>query len=153
MNPKRRPLKFEKLDQIMPDVDRLLAGHTTVGNWNLGQMCKHLSETFVFSVDGFPMKMPWILRKTIGRIIMRQVLRSNEMKEGIKVPDRFIPEPGADSRAEAEALRGAIKLFSAHPGPFAEHPFFGTMTRDQWDHLHRIHCAHHLSFAQPSGLA
>ena len=114
---------------------------------------KHLSETFVFSVDGFPMKMPWILRKTIGRIIMRQVLRSNEMKEGIKVPDRFIPEPGADSRAEAEALRGAIKLFSAHPGPFAEHPFFGTMTRDQWDHLHRIHCAHHLSFAQPSGLA
>ena len=33
----------------------------------------------------------------------------------------------------------------------AMHPFFGAMTRPQWDHLHRIHCAHHLSFAVPEG--
>ena len=33
MTHRRRPLSYDSLDQIMPDVERLLEGHTTVGNW------------------------------------------------------------------------------------------------------------------------
>ena len=35
MKPARRTLSYESIDEIMPDVERLLAGHTTVGNWSL----------------------------------------------------------------------------------------------------------------------
>ena len=44
MNASRRALTFESLDRVMPDVDRLLEGHTTVGTWTLGQICNHLTR-------------------------------------------------------------------------------------------------------------
>ena len=71
------------------------------------------------------------------------------MKEGIKLPEKFLPRPGLDARAEAEALRGALNVYSAHAGPLADHPMFGPLSRDEWTRLHCIHCAHHLSFVQP----
>ena len=43
MTPGRRAIQFESLDEIMPEVDRLLEGHTTVGNWSLAQICRHLA--------------------------------------------------------------------------------------------------------------
>ena len=33
---KRRTLAFDSLDQVMPEVDRLLEGYTLGGNWTLG---------------------------------------------------------------------------------------------------------------------
>ena len=54
MNANRRTLTYASLDEIPADVDRLLAGHTTVGNWTLGQICNHLSGAVIASVDGSP---------------------------------------------------------------------------------------------------
>jgi Protein of unknown function (DUF1569) len=71
------------------------------------------------------------------------------MTEGIKVPEAFLPKPGLDARAEADALRAALRFYAAHTGPLAEHPFFGRISRDEWTRLHCIHCAHHLSFVHP----
>lgn len=34
MTPGRRSLRYGSLDEVKPDVERLLAGHTTVGNWS-----------------------------------------------------------------------------------------------------------------------
>ncbi|MFI5459648.1 MAG: DUF1569 domain-containing protein [Isosphaerales bacterium] len=42
----RRELSFASLDEVMPDVERLLAGHATVGQWSLGQICNHLATGF-----------------------------------------------------------------------------------------------------------
>ena len=149
--PVRRTLSFASLDQVMPDVDRLLQGHSTVREWSLGQMCNHLTSVITGSVEGFPGKAPWIVRATVGRFIIGRLLSTGRMAEGIKLPQDFLPKPELDARAEAEALRAALRLFAANPGPMAMHPFFGTLTRAQWDQLHRIHCAHHLSFALPDG--
>lgn len=149
----RRALTFATLDQVMPDVDRLLPGHSTVGNWSLGQICNHLSSAVTASVEGIAFKAPWLLRKTVAPIVLKRMLRTGRMPEGVKLPEHFWPKPGVDARAEAEALRAAIRLFAAHAGPVADHPFFGRMDRDRWDQLHRIHCAHHLSFVLPAASA
>jgi hypothetical protein len=148
--PGRRTLDFARLDDVMPEVDRLLAGHATVGNWSLGQMCNHLAATFRFSVEGFGVKAPWPIRATLGRVIKKKILGDRKMKEGIKVPEKFLPKPGLDGRAEAESLRGSIAYYLAHPEARAPHPFFGRLTGEEWDRLHCIHCAHHLSFAVPA---
>ena len=55
--PERRTLKFTSLDQVMPDVDQLLGGYTQLGNWTLGQSCKHVGDIVVKSIDGFS-KLP-----------------------------------------------------------------------------------------------
>jgi hypothetical protein len=148
----RRTLEFATLDQVMPDVDRLMErGYTSVGKWTLGQVCNHLGKSLAASVDGYPMKkVPWLLRKTVAPIFLRRMLRTGVMPEGLKGPEFLMPKPDLDDRAEVEALRAALRLFAGHTGPLAENPFFGRLTRDQVERLNGIHCAHHLSFLLPN---
>jgi hypothetical protein len=143
----RRTLAFANLTEVMPEVDRLLAGHRTVGRWSLGQICNHLSTGIIGSVDGFPVRLPWFVRKLIGPLIVRRILKEGRMREGVKLPEKFVPRPGLDARAEAETLRAAIRLFGTHTDPHADHPLAGPLSHETWERLHCIHCAHHLGFA------
>jgi hypothetical protein len=58
MTPERRTLRYESLDQVMPDVERLLEGHTTVGTWSLAQICRHLANAMRRLVD-LPASTPY----------------------------------------------------------------------------------------------
>jgi len=150
--PGRRDLSFNHLDQVMPDVDRLLLGHETVGNWSLGRICNHLTATLQASIEGFGPGPPAIVRATFGRLGKRLLLRSGRMVEGLPIPGLPTgPSTEFDARAEAEALRGALRYYGSYRGPFAPHPVFGPFTADEWTRAHQIHCAHHLSFARPNG--
>ena len=51
MNPNRRALQFASIDEIMPEVDRLLQGNKTVGQWTFGQICEHLATVNRALVD------------------------------------------------------------------------------------------------------
>jgi hypothetical protein len=147
----RRTLNFATLDRVMPEVDRLLQGHETLGQWSLGQVCNHLAATFTYSVEGFPGHAPWIVRQTIGAVARRNVFKTGRLPAWLKLPAKFAPKPGLDARAEAEALRASLQFYAAHQGPLAIHPLMGRLTREQWTRLHGIHCAHHLGFLSPSG--
>lgn len=151
--PERRELTFSSLDRVMPDVDLLLQGHRLAGNWSLGQICNHLASALQYSVEGFPMRVPWPIRVTLGKILLRRDLRTGKISEGIKLPKKLLPKPGLDDRAEAEALRAAVRVYSATSDPLVDHPLFGRISRDVWDRLHCIHCAHHLSFLWPENHA
>jgi hypothetical protein len=148
----RRPLTFASLDEVMPDVDRLLRGHTTVGNWSLGQICSHLAQALHFTIDGFPAeaRLPWIIRATIGRFLLWRILRTGRFVEGMRMPRKYEPVPGVDARVEAESLRAALQRFAAHSGPLAAHPLKGPVSRAIWERFHCIHSAHHLRFAIPT---
>ncbi len=145
----RRALQFASLDQVMPDVDNLLNGYRKVGQWSLGQICNHLGISLRGSVEGFDGRAPWLFRKTLGLVFKRKIFKTGKMKAGIKLPERFLPKPNLDDRAEAEAFRACLYLFAANTDPCAEHPFFGPFTREEWTRLHCIHAAHHLSFLWP----
>ena len=123
------------------------------GQWSLGQTCNHLSTALRFSIEGWPERAPWLLRRTIGPIIGRRILATGLMRDGIALrPESgMIPRPDLDDRAEAEALRGAIPYYQSHADALPEHPFFGPLSRHDWDRLHCIHFAHHLSLLHPTG--
>ena len=153
----RRKLSLTGVDQIMPEVDRLLSeGYTPAGNWSLGQVCKHLCEAMKGSIEGYP-SLPFpnnlvlgLIRPLMGATLKKRILTLNEMKSGVRLPDKFVPNSGLDDRAEAEALRAMIRMYAAHAGPMAPHPVFGSMARNEWDHLHTIHASLHLSFLVPN---
>lgn len=145
---RRRPLHFTSLDEVMPDVERLLIGHTTVGRWSLAQICSHLAMAVNYSVDGYPGLGPWVLRRTIGPWAVRRTFRTGRVPQGLPLPRKYHPQPGSEARTEAEALRAALARFTAHIGPPVEHPFGGRLTRADWHRFHAVHCAHHLSFTQ-----
>jgi Protein of unknown function (DUF1569) len=53
----RLTLHFNSFDEVMPDVDRLLEGHSTVGGWPLAQICRHLA-TIARRVVDMPASTP-----------------------------------------------------------------------------------------------
>jgi Protein of unknown function (DUF1569) len=148
MTPGRRTLRYGSLDDIMPDVERLLAGHTTVGNWSLAQICRHLATVMRRVVD-LPASTPHDPSLWVGEERKREVLESGMIPESLPAPPQVVPAETLGEREEAEGLRQAIDYYKASPGPVIPHRLFGPLSKEEWDRLQLIHVAHHLSFAVP----
>ncbi len=146
----RREITITSLHEVMPEIDRMLEnGYDRCGNWALGDVCNHLTQSVQNSVEGFGFKASWFLRMTLAKVAKRQIFATGKMRAGISVPQLNPKGTNLDDRAEAEALRAAIAYYLTTPSPRAEHPFFGKMTSEDWDRLHAIHSGHHLSFLIP----
>lgn len=141
----RRSLTLATLDDVMPEVDRLLVGYTRAGNWTLGQACWHLALVIEFTMDGPAELGPHVLEEHARSVVKRRLLKSGVMASGIDVPGSPMPPAGLDDRVEAERLRQAILRFLDHPGPHAAHPFLGVLEPAEYHRFHCIHAAHHLS--------
>lgn len=147
----RRTLTFESLDEVGPDVVRLLAGHFTVGRWSLAQICNHLELAIRLPMEGVPVKWSWFYRRTVGPLARRVAFWLRWIPEAVRVPGVYLPPPSAlDAAREADALAATIDRFRSFAGPFDEHPLLGRLSGDQWRRFHCLHCAHHLSFAIPA---
>jgi hypothetical protein len=150
MRATRRRLRFASLGQVIPDVERLLAGHATVGRWSLGQILNHLALTVRLPMDGVPTKLPWPVRRLFGPVACRLSFWLGWIPPGIRVPRVYLPRPGLEAAREADALRIALERFGRFTGRLDEHPLLGRLSPAQWEHFHCLHCAHHLSFAVPT---
>lgn len=145
----RRALRFQSFDEVMPDVERLLQGHKTVGTWSLGQICRHLALVARRVVD-MPTSTPADPSQWVPEDQKREVFASGQLPEGLPGPPENRPPSGLDALEEAEGLRQAIAYYRASPGPAIPHRLFGPLTREEWERLQLIHMAHHLSFASPT---
>src|SRR4051812_26194070 len=97
----RRELTFAGLDEVMPEVERLLGGHVMVGCWSLGQVCNHLATAVTLMLDGGldPVSAP------LPEAVRRRFFRRRRFPGGVKAPNpALLPGPDLDGRAEAEAL-------------------------------------------------
>ncbi len=144
----RRRLAFDRIEAIMPEVDRLIAGHATVGRWTLGAICDHLAKTIHLALDSPPADAPATREQVVNR---RLFFRAPAFPEGqsMALPAQT-PTPDADPITASQSLRDALARLAAHDGPFPAHPVLGSMTRDQWLLFHARHAAHHLAFAVPT---
>ena len=149
MTPGRRTLRYPGLDEIMPDVDRLLEGHTTVGNWSLRADLPPPGDRH--APGGRPARVDAPRRLPVGRRGAEDGSSSSRAwsPRGSR-HRRLLPAEALDEREEAEGLRQAIAHYKASPGPVVPHVLFGPLTREEWDRFHCIHAAHHLSFAVPN---
>jgi hypothetical protein len=148
MTPGRRTLAYKSFDEIMPDVERLLEGHTTVGTWSLAQLCRHTATVMRRVVD-LPASTPHDPALLVGEEKKRQVFESGMIPEGLPGPPEVMPTNTHSEREEAEGLRQAIAHYKASSGPVIAHRLFGRLSKAEWHRLQLIHVAHHLSFAIP----
>ena len=148
----RRPLMFANLDEIMPDVEHLLLGHVAVGNWSLGQVCRHLTKVLRFTIEGSPEPGPHVLNERARSVMKRRLFSSGVMRSGIDVPGSPLPEPTAElnDQVEADNLRQSIHAFLVHPGSFAAHPLLGVLDTAEAHRFQCVHSAHHLSHLIPA---
>jgi hypothetical protein len=146
-----RALRFESIDELLADVDRLAAAERAgtlrrCGNWTLGQALGHLATWAQFSYDGLPMPTPWFI-KLILRVQKRRYLRG-PLPRGVKIPrvrggtlgiePLPLDEGLSRYRAVTERLRREVP---ANPSAV-----FGPLAHDEWIALHLRHAELHLSF-------
>lgn len=144
----RRTLRFETLDAILPEVERLMAGHRTIGRWSLGQICDHLASATLRAVDA-----PADTRHDPSLLLpaerTAEIFATERLPEGLPLPAAMAePEPVAPEEG-ASRLRSALEHYREKGGPVAPHRIFGPLSKERWDRLVCMHCAHHLSFAIP----
>jgi len=144
--PERRILDFSSMDEIMPDVERLLGGHSAIAQWTLAQILYHLATAIRLTRRERGDTPP----RPGSEVFRQRFFRSRRFPEGLTAPHpMLIPPVDADAQVQAQALREAIARFASTTGPFPDHPLLGTLNKEEWTQFHCIHCAHHLSFAIP----
>jgi hypothetical protein len=143
----RRPLHFQTIDDIHRDVEHLNQGKVkALGNWSGGQVLRHLATVMNDSIDGFPMRFSWPLR-LLGRVLKGRILAKG-MTPGYQLKGSAAAElvPPATSWEEGlQLFRQAIHRLQTETKREPS-PFFGAMTREEWDQLHCRHAELHLSF-------
>ena len=120
-----------------------------MGNWSLGQVCKHLAETMNQSIDGFEFQASLPIR-VVARLIKKQYLKRG-LSPGFTLPRRavrLLPAP-TDTQAGVDALRAGVARLK-HETRRSKNPVFGPMTVEEWSQLHLRHSELHLSFIVPA---
>ena len=150
----RRTLRFESIDEMLAEVDRLAeadrAGRLRqLGNWTLGQTLGHLAAWTEYAYTGVPLKVPFFVRWVL-RLRKRKFLYE-PMRAGARIPGveggtlATAPVPREEAlerfRRVAERLRTEA--------PTAPSPVFGRLTHEESMALNLRHAELHLGFLSP----
>jgi hypothetical protein len=142
-------LRLTSLEAALAELDALAAadGPDVGDGWSVYRVAHHCKQSIDASIDGYPAMKPAIVRATIGRLVARRFLSKGQMRH-----DLTSPVPGAEAIAEdgdaaaaITALRESIARFRAHDGELAPHFVFGNLDKADYDKLHAMHIADHLS--------
>jgi hypothetical protein len=150
----RRVLRFETIDQMMADVDRLVEAERAgrlrrLGNWTLGQALGHLASWAEYSYTGAPLKVPFFI-KWVLRLRKKQFLYGT-MRAGVKIPGMAGGTLGTEPMPLEEALGRLRRVMERlkTEAPTAPSPVFGLLTREEATALNLRHAELHLGFLVP----
>jgi hypothetical protein len=147
----RRNLTLATYDDAIAEIERLARdGYRMTGKWTLGQMCRHLTWYAKGSLDGFGLKLPWLVRATLGRSLRKKILSGQPMREGMMTVPASVPPPGTDDSAAVAEYVALLRRLRDHDDPLHPSPLLGELTPEEWRRLHLNHTAHHLAFLVPN---
>lgn len=155
--PTRRILRFNSLDDVLVDVERIVASDragtlTQLGAWTPGQTFGHLATWTEYAYQGYPFRIPWFARWLVARTL-RNAAR-NGMPPGLRLPGvrggTYGTEP-LETAAGADRLRAALAPMQRGEPPRFPHPALGVLPLDFAVQLNLRHAELHLSFLAPAG--
>jgi hypothetical protein len=151
----RRSLSFTSLDDVLADVERIVAAEKggtlrRTGNWAVGQTFGHLAAWINYAYEGYPMRVPWFIRWLVQRQL-RKMLKTG-MTAGVRIPKAEAGTYGVEPLSTddgAARLRAALgRLKRGEPARF-DSPAFGPATLEQRIQLNLRHAELHLGFLHP----
>ena len=151
----RRILRFESIDQMLAEVDRLAEAERAgrlkgLGNWTLGQALGHLAVWAEYGYTGPPLKTPFFIRWLLR--LRKQKFLHQPMPAGVKIPGvqggTLATEPMPLDEA-LPRLRRVMERLKTAP-PTIPHNLFGRLTHDEWVAMHLRHAEVHLGFFVPA---
>jgi hypothetical protein len=153
----RRVLRFESIDEVLADVDKILAADRAgtlkaIGNWRPGQVLAHLAAWIEYGYVGYPVKRPpWFIRFILKRMLPGMLKKG--MSPGVKIPGVAGGTTGQDDQPTeqaAERLKTAwLRLKNGEQCTY-DSPGFGAMSHEDRIRLNLRHAELHQSFLLPS---
>lgn len=153
----RRTLRFSAIDDVLAEVDRLVAAERggtlrCTGNWSAGQNFGHIAAWIEYGYEGFPMKPPpWLVRIMLRYIMKPRCMRSG-MRPGMRIPGAKDGTWGTEPMSTddgAKRLRAALmRLKNREPAKFHS-PAFGQVSEDDRATMTLRHAELHLGFLHP----
>ena len=149
--PGRRTVRYDTPAAVLADVDRLRrGGYRKVGQWSLPQVCHHLASVMTSNLQPPPTDAPPTAEQLATKAkFFGMVLAPGGMAEGIPVPPSAQP-PADCPDAAIDALAAAFDALAAFPHPTQMVGRYGPVSIDEGRQIHLAHCAHHLSFLEPT---
>ena len=152
--PGRRILRFESIDQVTAEVDRLVAADRAgrlrrLGNWTLGQTLGHLAAWAEYGYTGLPLRVPFFI-KWILRLRKRKYLYE-PMRAGARIPGVEGGTLATEDLPLDEALghfQRVMQRVRTEP-PTAPDSVFGRLTHAESIALNLRHAELHLGFLVP----
>ena len=117
------------------------------GEMGPAQMLAHCSVGLELAMGRRTMKR-MLLGRILGGLVKRGALGEKPFRKGLPTAPDFVVRNERDFDAEKARLQGLVQAFQAGGAAVltqAPHPFFGSMTPEQWDVLMWKHLDHHLS--------
>jgi hypothetical protein len=152
--PGRRTLRFESIDEMLADVDRLVEAERAgrlkrLGNWPLGQTLGHLAVWAEYGYTGCPLKVPFFIRWFL-RLWKRRFLYE-PMRPGSKIPGVAGGTLATEPMPLDEALGRLRKVMERikTEAPTAPSVAFGHLTREESIAMNLRHAECHLGFMIP----
>lgn len=151
----RRQLRFDTIEQVLLDVERLAAAERAgtlkrLGNWTLGQNLGHLAAWVNYAFDGYPMRPPPLPIRLILKLRKNKYIH-DRLPAGVKIPGIEGGTVATDLLPLDEGLqryRAALQRLRAG-APSQRSPIFGPLTHEEWIELNLRHAELHLSFMRP----
>lgn len=152
----RRALRFNSIDELMRELDRIIAAENTgtlrrTGNWTTGQIFGHLAAWINYGYEGFPpgahppFFVRWIVKFLKNKIIhggMRPGMRIPRTKDGTFGTEVLSTDEGA-SRLRAALMRlkdrEPVKFHSPALGPLSDDDRIAVQLRHAELHLSYLH--------------
>lgn len=146
----QRDLIFTSYADVIREMESLARnGYRKGGSWTLGQICAHLSFYYRGSLEGFTIQLPWILRVTLGRLLLKSALANQKRKPGQMTAPQSVFEASVDDHEAVSAAVDLLRRLERNTEPLFPSALYGTLSNDQWRILHLGHSAHHLGFLHP----
>ncbi len=143
----RRNLNYNSIDDLIADVKQLRKGYTQVGNWNLPQMCRHLTVSLSNTMR--PSTEPATPEQLKVRHLLENGLTTGKLPSGLQAPERSLP-PTDCNDADIDAMIATFDRARTYNAPQSNHPRFGPLTLAEFNRMILVHAAHHLSYLVPA---
>lgn len=151
--PERRELKFNSLDEVVAEAERLAAGEVrTTGSHTFAEILNHLAISQDAAAGRKQAPPPPFFMKLMLPFIRMMVLNGKPLKPGIKLPAKgesfFWPDKNIDLPTALTNLKESTQYYQTN-GALEKHPFFGKMSAEVSEDFNCRHAALHLSFVHP----
>ena len=148
--PEQRELKFENLDQVVAEAERLASMETrTTGNHSFGQILRHLALSQNISTGHAQPPRPPLLIRLMMPLMKRMVINDKPLKPGIKLPPKaesfFWAEEEIEVGEALQLLKDSTERYKARRGRWRHIQMFGKLSREQNEQLNCRHAALHLA--------